>query len=75
MRQGFDVLPNEAGNSSGVPTIQRRGTSPVWRQTKTVSITDDPVPLIWIEAPISAGHGSEAEQVRPASRIATAIGT
>jgi hypothetical protein len=30
--------------------------------------------LIWIDPPISAGHGSDAEHVRPASRIATAIG-
>jgi hypothetical protein len=30
--------------------------------------------LIWIEAPISAGHGRDAEHVNPASRRAAAIG-
>jgi len=49
---------------------QDRGVIPLSRQTKTVSTMDDPVPWMWMEPPISAGHGSEAEQVNPASRIA-----
>jgi hypothetical protein len=35
---------------------------------------EEPVPLIWIEAPISAGQGMVAEQVRPESSMATAAG-
>ncbi len=58
----------------GSLTIHRRGTFPVERQTKMVSTIEEPVPLIWIEAPISAGHGNDAEHVNPASRIETAIG-
>ena len=57
---------------SGVRQRPWRAVAPVERQTKTVSTIDDPVPWMWIEPPISAGQGSAAEQVRPASRIATA---
>ena len=46
-------------------------TSPFVRHTNTVSIIDEPVPWIWIDPPISAGQGKLAEQVRPASRMAT----
>lgn len=42
--------------------------------TNTLSTIDEPVPLMWIEAAISAGHGSEALQVSPASTMETAIG-
>lgn len=46
-----------------------RGTVPVFRQTRTVSMIEDPVPLMWIEAPISAGHGNEAEHVLVAKQV------
>jgi hypothetical protein len=59
---------------SGADTIVSRRTEPVDRQTKTVSMTDEPVPLMWIDPPISAGHGIAAEQASPASRIATMMG-
>jgi hypothetical protein len=39
-----------------------------------VSIIDDFVFFMWIEAPISAGQGIEAVHTKPESRIATAIG-
>ena len=60
-----------AASCSGVSNSQRAGVAPDARHTKTVSMMDDAVPWIWIEPPISAGHGSDAEQTRPASRIAT----
>ena len=60
--------------SSAVETRLRRETCPVERHTNTVSTTEDVVPLIWMEAPISAGQGREAEQTRPASRRAMARG-
>jgi hypothetical protein len=39
-----------------------------------VSTTEEPVPEMWMEAAISAGHGRAAVQTRPASRMATATG-
>ena len=35
---------------------------------------DEPVPLMWMEAPISAGQGRKAEHANPASSTATATG-
>src|SRR5207245_4848919 len=73
-RSCFISSTTNRARARGLSVNHRLGKRPVERQTKTVSTMEEPVPLIWIEAPISAGHGIVAEQVRPASRIATARG-
>ena len=60
-----------AASPAGVSKSHCRRVLPVVRQTRMVSMMDEPVPWMWIEPLISAGQGSEAEQTSPASRIAT----
>ena len=54
--------------SDAVAPIVLRETVPWDRQTNTVSTMDEPVPFMWMEAPISAGQGIDAEHFRPRHR-------
>ena len=68
------VLRYQVGNAVDRIRQPFPGTVPVERQTKTVSMMDDPVPLIWMEAPIPPGRAARPSRSDPASRMATATG-
>ena len=68
------IVINKAATESGSSANRCRCVTPLDLHTKTVSIMEESVPLICIDAPISPGHGSDAEQMSPASRMAAAMG-
>ena len=50
----MSVLTTEIRSSAAASLA---GSFPCFRHTKTVSMIEDAVPLMWIDPPISAGHG------------------